>query len=26
MRLHLVRDKTRVSESWSYVWYPEGPR
>ena len=26
MRLHLVRDKTRVSESWSYVWYPEGRR
>jgi glucans biosynthesis protein len=26
MRLHLVRGKTRVSESWSYVWYPEGRR
>jgi glucans biosynthesis protein len=26
MRLHLVRDKTRVSESWSYVWYPDGRR
>ena len=26
MRLHLELDGTRLSETWSYVWYPDGLR